>query len=335
MTPNLPHPPVVARASAGPYPSERPSHPAAPREAAPGRTPVLAVLVAGLLFGGCGTAGAQEAARAPNGAQEPLAALPAQTVDQTGVEAPPGSDLWARARLITTYSLNEHLNPFDITVDVEGDTVTLSGTLDSPVQRELAVRLARDLTGIDTVVDRLQVMPPPGEAVSPPNPLYRAVDEANTTARVKLQLLWREPVNGLLVEVTTSGDKVILTGPVDSAEAKQRAEEIAWRTTGVAAVENRLRVDPGADVGDRAGAVMTSATEAISDAWLTARVAASLRFDRTVDAERIDVSTQEGVVSLAGQVPTLAHKRKAETVAAALDGVNRVENLLAVDDTDA
>jgi osmotically-inducible protein OsmY len=264
--------------------------------------------------------------------REPLTALPADTPEQTGIEAPPGSEIWAEARLITTYSLNEHLNPFDITVDVEDDTVTLSGKMDSPVERDLAVSLARDLIGIDNVVDRLQIAPP-GAAAPGANPLYRSVGEANTSARVKLQLLWREPVDGLGVDVTTSGDHVVLAGAVRSEETRMLAERVARRTTGVAAVDNQLTVDPDAPMAKQVGAVTNSAHEGLPDAWLTARVLASLRFDRTVDAERIDVKTQGGVVTLSGQVPTPADKREAAAVASAIDGVGQVQNLLGVGET--
>jgi osmotically-inducible protein OsmY len=290
---------------------------------------VLAVFLTSPLLAALAVAGPPEAASEPH-LQAPLTALPDASPEHTGVEAPPGSELWAEARLMTTYSLNEHLNPFDIDVDVEGDTVILSGVLGSPVERDLAVRLARDLSGIDKVDDRLQVASP-GASVPLADSVFRMVDAANTTARVKLQLLWREPVDGLLVDVTTSGDKVILSGAVRTEEARQLAERIARRTTGVAEVENHLAVDPGARIPDDAGALMTAAAETASDAWLTARVAASLRFDRTVDAERVEISAQDGVVSLSGEVPTAAQKREAAAVAVAIDGVKRVENLLGIE----
>lgn len=87
----------------------------------------------------------------------------------TGVEAPPGSDLWAEARLITTYSLDEDLNPFDIMVDVEGDKVILTGTVETAAQRELAGSLARDLSGIAEVDNRLGVGPA-GDPAVPASP---------------------------------------------------------------------------------------------------------------------------------------------------------------------
>lgn len=296
-----------------------------------GLAPTLANTLAILLLATGSAATAQDAEPRQDRMQEPLTALPANSLEHTGVEAPPGSELWAEARLTTTYSLNEHLNPFDIGVDVEGDTVILSGVLDNPAERELAIRLARDLSGIDNVDDRLRLAPA-GEAAPRTNPHYRKVDDANLTARVKLQLLWREPVDGLLVDVTTSDDHLILHGTVRSEETKQLAEQIARRTSGVGEVENHLTVDQAPDSGDESGAAMPSPAKPLSDAWLTARVVASLRFDRTVDAERIDVSTQDGVVTLTGKVPTALDKDEAAAVTAAIDGVERVENVVAVED---
>jgi len=291
----------------------------------------LAVTLTAVLLGGADATLAQDSARGQPPRQEPVTALPGDQPEPTGVEAPPGSDLWAESRLETTYSLNELLNPFDIDVDVQGATVTLSGVVDSPAERELALRLAREVGGIDNVRDRLQVRPP-GEAGPRVNPLYSHVQEANTSARVKLQLLWRKPVDGLLVDVTTRGNKVILTGTVGSEEAKQAAGRIARRTSGVAWVENHLTVDPDASAAGETGAATGSASERVSDAWLGARVLASLRFDRTIDAERIDVSVNNGVVTLSGQVPKAWDKREAAAVAGAIDGVQRVDNQIGVED---
>jgi osmotically-inducible protein OsmY len=289
----------------------------------------LAVAAALLL---AGTALAQDRATEQRPTQPPPADPSSAAEDPTGPGALPGSELWAEARLITTYSLNEHLNPFDIDVDVEGDTVILAGTVEDQAQRELAVRLARELSGIDNVDDRLEVAPA-GDTVAPANPVYRAVEEANTSTRVKLQLLWREPIDGLLVNVMTRGGTVVLTGQVRSEDASQLAERIARRTSGVAEVENRLQVDPEAGLAAEAEGAVESAVSTATDAWITTRVAASLRCDRAVDAERIDVSTEDGVVTLSGRVPSLAQKRLAAEIAGDIQGVREVTNALGVDES--
>jgi hypothetical protein len=126
---------------------------------------ICPAMLAALLLACTGVAAAQEEVIDPTRMQ---VFPPAPNIDApagTGVEAPPGSDLWAEARLITTYSLNEDLNPFDIMVDVDGDKVILTGTVETAAQRELAGSLARDLSGIAEVDNRLGVAPAGDRAV--------------------------------------------------------------------------------------------------------------------------------------------------------------------------
>ncbi|MCF7985128.1 MAG: BON domain-containing protein, partial [Thiohalocapsa sp.] len=149
-----------------------------------------------------------------------------QAPPTTGSQTMPGSDLWAEARLITTYSINEHLNPFDIGVDASDGTVTLTGTVDNEAQRSLAEQLARDLSGIDQVDNRLDVVDGGTGQSGAENPFYRLVNQANTTTRIKLRLLWSETTNGLLIDVDTDGEHVTLTGKVRTDEEKALAERI-------------------------------------------------------------------------------------------------------------
>nr|MBA2602045.1 BON domain-containing protein [Acidobacteriota bacterium] len=44
-----------------------------------------------------------------------------------------------------------------ISVNTDGSTVTLSGVVGSPAQRERALSLARETEGVTQVVDRLRV----------------------------------------------------------------------------------------------------------------------------------------------------------------------------------
>lgn len=124
---------------------------------------------------------------------------------------------------------------------MDGDTFTLSGS-GQPGGARLAVGLARHLSGVDRVEDRLEVGLS-GEAEPEPNRLYRIARETDTCTRVKLPLLWREPVEGLLVDVSTAGDQVTLSGVVRSEAGRQFAERIARRSTGVAEVENRIGIE--------------------------------------------------------------------------------------------
>jgi osmotically-inducible protein OsmY len=69
----------------------------------------------------------------------------------------------------------------------------------------------------------------------------------------------------------------------------------------------------------------------VSDAQITAQIKSKLASDVSATSlTNIDVNTTNGVVTLAGQVENAEMKRSAETVAASVPGVLRVDNNLQV-----
>ena len=54
-------------------------------------------------------------------------------------------------------ALDDTIEAFDIDVDTNGTTVTLSGTVESDAQRRRALQLARETDGVTSVIDRLRV----------------------------------------------------------------------------------------------------------------------------------------------------------------------------------
>ena len=78
-----------------------------------------------------------------------------------------------------------------------------------------------------------------------------------------------------------------------------------------------------ANVGDRAADVM-------GDAAITATVKTALAADPSLSAVKIDVTTKQGTVVLEGPAPDEKSRRRAEVLAAAPQGVARVDNNLVV-----
>lgn len=66
------------------------------------------------------------------------------------------SDIWLESKITTTYALNEHLSPFDITVDVKYGIVTLGGEVDSSVEKSLTFEIAKGIKGIKSVKDNIK-----------------------------------------------------------------------------------------------------------------------------------------------------------------------------------
>jgi hyperosmotically inducible protein len=69
--------------------------------------------------------------------------------------------------------------------------------------------------------------------------------DATLTAKVKSALAADVGLSTLKIDVDSAGTTVTLKGTVDSADKKQRAEEVARKVDGVATVRNQLQVKAG------------------------------------------------------------------------------------------
>jgi len=72
--------------------------------------------------------------------------------------------------------------------------------------------------------------------------LGQNIDDTNITATVKAKLTADKASNLTRVEVNTTNSVVYLTGIVDSAAQRERAEQIASQVGGVKSVVNNLQV---------------------------------------------------------------------------------------------
>ena len=147
-----------------------------------------------------------------------------------------------------------------------------------------------------------------------------AVDDTVITSTIKASLVQDPTTKARQIEVETYRGVVQLSGFVDTAASKSRAEELAQKTKGVTRVDNNLVVRN----------TETTAGTTIDDALLTTRVKAALIDNPKTKARQINVETLRGVVQLSGFVDSSAEKEEAAAVAAAISGVKEVHNELAV-----
>ncbi len=256
--------------------------------------------------------------------------LPAtQSLASQGKSDEQTSDLWLKAKLVTAYTLNQHLNPFRLDVDVKDGVAHLSGTVDSPVERDLAVEIAKGVKGIKDVKEDIQVEPGSmaGERREPE--FFRTVEDATVTAKVKSKLLWNRNTNGLDIKVTTHDGVVTLKGKVGSDAHRQLAELLAKNTTGVRRVRDQLEIVPASEKNKGKGTLDTVEAKA-SDGWITTKVKTILLFSQETEGADIDVSTTNGVVTLKGTVLTEGQKGKIEKLVEEVTGVKEVRSQLSV-----
>ncbi len=68
------------------------------------------------------------------------------------------------------------------------------------------------------------------------------LDEVAITGRITAKMALDDLVKARSINVTTTGNTVTLTGTVESAAERERAERLARETEGVTTVDNRLTV---------------------------------------------------------------------------------------------
>lgn len=260
-----------------------------------------------------------------------LAAFPASVMEKDGKNSTAQySDTWLKAKLLTTYTLNKYLNPFDIHVEVNNGEVTLSGKVDSGVEEDLAVEIAKGTAGVKEVHDKLVIQ---SEAKAPPKEhtdFSQMVKDATITAMVKSRLLWNRNIAGLHIDVATNRGVVVLSGRIESAIKRDLAVQIAKNTSGVKKVVDKLQVTASNKKPDNERGTDEIINNEVSDAWITGKVKAVLIASKDAEGTDIDVTTRNKVVTLSGTVKNREQEEKVKALVADVIGVAEVKSNLTV-----
>ena len=197
---------------------------------------------------------------------------------------------------------------FNVDVEVADAVVTLRGTVDNLEARRAAVADADQTVGVVRVRDRLRVQP------------SVAVADADLENRVADALQRDAVVESFEVRIDADAGIVTLEGTVDSSYERARADLVAGLVPGVIAVENRLDVhdadvyvfDPFLDDYDFAlydwGDRWEPRYTMRSDAEIEQEVEDQLWWSPFVDANEVEVSVADGVVTLTGTVDSWSER---------------------------
>jgi hyperosmotically inducible protein len=86
----------------------------------------------------------------------------------------------------------------------------------------------------------------------------------------------------------------------------------------------------GAELGERAASATAQVREAAGEVSLTTKIKAKMALDDMVKARAIDVTTDNGVVTISGTVDSAAERARALALAKETEGVVRVVDNLKV-----
>ena len=183
-----------------------------------------------------------------------------------------------------------------------------------------------------------------------------AQTDPGITTAVKGKLAADDVVKSYRIDVDTKDHVVTLNGAVDTAAARERAVQLARDTNGVRDVVDRLTVTPGVtpttgvddkiqgeakeaardadhktdDVQKKAGEAADKVGDAAANAALTSVVKTKFLADTMISGLKIDVDSNNGVVTLTGNVRSAAEKQRAVKVARETEGVKSVVDRLKV-----
>jgi osmotically-inducible protein OsmY len=231
------------------------------------------------------------------------------------------NDARVEAQIATAITFNRHLNPFEISVEVRGDTATLTGTVDQAIDKELAERVAMNAQGVKTVSNQIAIEPGKARAAADPSrrSFSQTVEDATLTATIKSRLAWNDATDALDINVDTIDQRVTLTGTATTTQEKDTAGRLARITEGVRAVDNEIVVTPGDNPTAR-----TTSGDPVNDSWITAKVKSSLLMSKNVDGLDLTVETKNGVVILGGQAGSTSERDLAVEIARDIRGVKDV-----------
>jgi len=201
-----------------------------------------------------------------------LAAVIALSVPVQAVEPIPDRKItWAvEGALREDPAVSAHL----VDVETAEGIVTLEGRVNHLLAKERAEEVAALVKGVRGIVNRIDVTPEPRS-------------DSSIRLDVNDALLWDPAVEAAQVDVEVDRAVVTLEGAVDSWAERTLAADVTKGVIGVREVHNELTVQQS---GDR------------SDEDIAEEVRRRLTNDVGVDAALIDVSVNDGEVTLSGAV---------------------------------
>lgn len=159
------------------------------------------------------------------------------------------------------------------------------------------------------------------------------VKDAWLQGKLETALLFNRHLNSFAIDTEVKSGTAYLNGFVESDIDVDLAGEIAESIEGISKVENDLKVDDAKASVAREGEEYTSRQgfrQTVMDATLSASVNTQLLLNNNTSGTKIDVDTENGVVTLSGEVASDQERELAELIAKNTDGTKSVKNELTV-----
>jgi osmotically-inducible protein OsmY len=219
------------------------------------------------------------------------------------VETATAYDLEVQRNVLAEIRWDPSIDDSQITVSAVEGVVTLKGHVQVYAEKHAAEEVAKHVHGVRAIANEIEVQ------LS--DSLQR--DDSEIAAAAVVALDWHSKVPHERVQVIVDHGTVTLEGEVDWQFEISAIEHVVRHLNGVRGLNNRIEIK-ARETNDEVNRSVESALKR----------SAKLRL------KDINVETEKGVVTLTGDVHSLAERDAAERMAWAGRGIQRVENCITV-----
>jgi osmotically-inducible protein OsmY len=208
-----------------------------------------------------------------------------------------------QANVIRELEWEPKVDSANIGVAVDKGAVTLTGHVNSYAELMAAERAVLRVYGVLAVANEL-VVKLPGD---------RARDDSDLALAISNQMAWNASIPHEAIKATVAHGWVTLEGKVDWAYQSEAADKLVRGLIGVKGVTNRVIVKPAPHYKD-----------------VKAKITEALHRQAQIDARRIWLTTDDGHVTLHGQVSSWSEAAAARKAAESAPGVTQVVSQLTI-----
>lgn len=177
---------------------------------------------------------------------------------------------------------DSRIDTSNVDVEIKGKKINLRGKVPNLVAKTAASVSVYSVAGGYQVENNLEVEYPKD---------FKVPSDEQITDSIRTSLSTYQTIDESDIDIIVDKGIVKLKGSVDAFWKKHRVEQVSGTIVGVKQVENQLAVVP---------------TEDVVDEQIASRIVEALNRDSRVDADNVDVSVKDGIVTLRGDVPDWA-----------------------------
>jgi hyperosmotically inducible protein len=162
-----------------------------------------------------------------------------------------GSDEWIAVKIRSRLLVKANVSLTSTKVDVRDGVVYLTGTADNVAQKQLTEEYVKDIEGVRSVTNDIQVVDRDSTRVANNDrtttdrdgrTVGDKIDDSSITAQVKYELFSHRATSALKTKVTTIEGRVVISGDASNDAEKDLVTKLAKSVRGVDAVDNNMMV---------------------------------------------------------------------------------------------